>query len=349
MFRSSDETLAPAPAIARRRRSKTRTRYAGILGTGFHVPETVLSNSALEEIVDTSDEWIHTRTGMRERRIAHRDEATSDLAAAAARNALADAGMAPSEVDLILVATATADHVCPSTAALVQYKIGSCNAAGFDIGAACSGFVNALMTGQQFIVSGAYDHVLVIGADKLSSITNYKDRDSCILFGDGAGAVVLGANGGSELLAHDLGLDGSGADLISVPAGGSARPASDQTIADRQHFLTLDGREVFRFAVTKFCEEVKKVADLAGFTVSDVDWIVPHQANQRILEAAARKLRFPMEKVVSNVERYGNTSSASIPIALAEAARDGRIKKGDLVAFVAFGGGLTWGASLLRW
>lgn len=349
MFRESNGTLAPAPAVARRRKAKTRTRYAGILGTGFHVPETVLSNSALEEIVDTSDEWIVTRTGMRERRIAKRDEATSDLAAAAARAALADAGIAVSEIDLILVATATADHVCPSTAAIVQYKIGASNAAGFDIGAACSGFVNALMTGHQFVVSGAYDHVLVIGADKLSSITDYENRESCILFGDGAGAVVLGANGGSELLAHDLGVDGSGADLISVPAGGSANPASEQTVADRRHFLKLDGREVFRFAVKKFSEEVEKVAAQAGYSVEDVDWIVPHQANQRIIEAGAKKLGFPMEKVVSNVEHYGNTSSASIPIALTEAAMDGRIQKGDLVAFVAFGAGLTWGASLVRW
>lgn len=340
---------ATAADAIRQSGATVRTRYVGILGTGFHVPEKVLSNSALEEIVDTSDEWIVARTGMRERRVAHSDEATSDLAAKAAHAALVDAGVDAADIGLILVATATADHVCPPTATLVQAKIGASAAAGFDIGAACSGFCNALMTGHQFILSGAYRHVLVIGADKLSSITNYEDRESCILFGDGAGAVVLGSNGGSELLAHHLGIDGTGADMIRVPAGGSRLPASDETIASRLHYLVLDGREVFRFAVKKFCEEIEAITERAGFTLDDLDWIVPHQANQRILEAAARKLRFPMAKVVSNIEHYGNTSSASIPIALAEAAHDGRIQKGDLVAFVAFGGGLTWGASLVRW
>lgn len=345
----TDTQTLRAPRHAVRSRAHKSSRHVGILGLGFHTPDHVLSNAALEEMVETTDQWILDRTGMRERRIADENTATSDLAAAAARAALADAKIGAREIDLILVATATPDQVCPSTAAFVQDKIGARHAAGFDIGAACSGFLHALMTGHQFIVSGAYRHVLVIGAEKLSSITDYQDRNSCILFGDGAGAVVLGGEGGSEVLGHDIGLDGSGAQMITVPAGGSRRPASAVTVANRQHFLTLNGREVFRFAVAKFGEEIEKITANHGFTVDDLDWIVPHQANHRILEAAARKLRVPMDKVVSNVEHYGNTSSASIPIALTEATRDGRIKPGDLVALVAFGGGLTWGASLIRW
>ena len=348
-------TSTPLNALATRRRSSRRyegssaVRTAGILGTGAYLPQAVLSNHALEEMVETSDEWIYARTGMRTRRIAAADEATSDMAAAAAREALADAGIAPIDIDLIIVATVTPDHICPSTAALVQYKIGARKAAGFDLSAGCTGFVNALSTARQFIVSGAYERVLVIGAETLSSILDYEDRETCILFGDGAGAVVLGVEASGAVVDCQLGMDGSGAGTISVPAGGSRTPTSHETVSNRRHFVKLEGRKVFKFAVAKFCGEIEELVRRNGIEVGDIDWIVPHQANQRIIEAAAERLGFPMEKMVSNVEHYGNTSSASIPIAMAEASRDGRIRPGQIVATVAFGSGLTWGSALLRW
>ncbi|MCA8978167.1 MAG: ketoacyl-ACP synthase III [Planctomycetes bacterium] len=330
-------------------RGRTDRLTAGILGVGSYLPRDILSNHDLEQTIDTTDEWIFARTGMRNRRIAAADEATSDLAAAAARAALLDAGLEPGEIDLILVATVTSDHVCPSTAAIVQHRIGAIHAAGFDIAAGCTGFVNALSTARQFIVSGAYRHVLVVGAEKLSSILDYRDRETCVLFGDGAGAAVLGPEAGGAILDCQLGMDGSNAETISVPAGGSRQPASAATVAERRHFVRLEGRKVFRFAVAKFCSEIEGLARRNRIEVRDIDWIVPHQANQRIIEAAAERLGYPMAKIVSNVEHYGNTSSASIPIAMAEAKRDGRIRPGQLVATVAFGSGLTWGSALLRW
>lgn len=343
-------TARPAPRTASPFRRHAALRV-GILGTGAAVPPDVLANSDLERRVDTSDEWIRTRTGMRERRIAAPGLATSDLAAAAARRALRDAGLAPEDLELILVATATPDHTAtPSTACLVQSKIGAVRAAGFDVSAACSGFVTALMTARQFLASGAFGNALVIGADLLSRITDYQDRETCVLFGDGAGAVVLHPRAErGEILDQVIGMDGSGADLIKVEAGGSRRPASVETVMGRNHFLRLHGREVFRFAVNKLCELVETLLERNGLSLTDLGLVVPHQANLRILEAAAKKLGLSMDKVYVNIERYGNTSSGSVPIALHEAAQSGRLHEGDLVCAAAFGGGLTWGATLLRW
>ena len=325
-------------------------RRVGILGTGASVPDRVLSNADLERMVATSDEWIRTRTGMRERRIAAPGQATSDLAAAAARQALSQCGMRPEQVELIVVATVTPDHICPPTATLVQHKLGCTRAAGFDLSAACSGFMNALWVAHQMVATGSVQNAVVVGADLLSRITDYQDRESCILFGDGAGAVVLGPDPkGGELLDHLVGIDGSGADLIVVPAGGSARPASEETVRARLHFLELEGRKVFKFAVAKMCEVVTSILARNGLELSDLDLLVPHQANLRILEAAAQRLGFPMQQMVVNVDRFGNTSSASVPMAFDEVVRDGRLARGKLACLVAFGGGLSWGASLVRW
>jgi 3-oxoacyl-[acyl-carrier-protein] synthase-3 len=340
----------PLPRARPEPRGGRALRRVGILGTGSHTPERVLTNQDLERLCDTSDEWIVTRTGMRERRLVAAGETTSDLATAAGRRALDAAGLAAGDVELILVATVTPDHVCPPTACYVQQKLGAPRAAGFDVSAACSGFMNALSTGHHLVAAGAFGNALVIGADVLSSITDYQDRQSCVLFGDAAGAVVLAPDpDGAELLDHVLGIDGSGADLIIMPAGGSAKPASIDTVTRREHYLTLEGRKVFRFAVTRFAEVIDEVLARNGFTVGDLDLIVPHQANLRILEAAAERLGVGMDRLFVNVDRYGNTSSASVPLALDEAVRQGRIHRGDLVCLVAFGGGLTWGASLVRW
>ena len=329
---------------------KRTLRRVGVMGVGSYVPERVLRNTELAQLVDTSDDWIISRTGMRDRRIAAPGDATSDLVVRAAKRALENARLLPREVELILVATVTPDHVCPPTACLVQHKLGAVNAAGFDISAACSGFINALMTGHNLVGSGAFGNALVVGADILSSITDYEDRESCILFGDGAGAVVIGPDTESgELLDHVVRVDGAGSDMIIMPAGGSRRPASHETVAQREHYLSIQGRKVFRFAVEKFCEVVDCVLERNGFTLDDVGLLIPHQANLRIIEAAVKKLGIDMDRVLVNVDRYGNTSSASIPIALDEAVRTGRIEPRMLVGMLAFGGGLTWGASLMRW
>lgn len=325
-------------------------RRVGILGTGSHVPDRVLTNGDLERLVDTSDEWIVTRTGMRERRIGAPGQATSDFATEAARRALQCSGVAADDLQLIVVATVTPDHICPPTACLLQHRLGASRAAGFDLSAACSGFVNGLATAHGLLAAGVHDRALVVGADMLSTITDYQDRESCILFGDAAGAVVLGPEpDGGELLDHLTGIDGSGADLIQVPAGGSRRPASTATVLQRQHFLTLQGRKVFRFAVEKMCEVVSEICARNGMEVGDLDLLIPHQANLRILEAAAARLGLAMDRVFVNVDRYGNTSSASVPLALDQAVREGRLRRGYHACLVAFGGGLTWGATLLRW
>jgi 3-oxoacyl-[acyl-carrier-protein] synthase-3 len=344
----------PAPMAPRLRTAPRGQRErglppVGILGTGGYAPERVLSNGDLERMVATSDEWIQTRTGMRERRIGGSGQATSDLAAAAGRQAMQRAGLLPEELELILVATVTPDHVCPPTACLVQQKLGAVNAAGFDVQAACSSFMNALQTGHALVGSGSYRNALVIGADMLSTITDYQDRESCILFGDGAGAVVLGQGGGGELLDHVMGIDGSGADLIKMPAGGSRLPASHATVEARQHFLRMEGRKVFKFAVARIAAVVEQILDRNGLGLADLDLLIPHQANLRILEAAAERLGLPMGRVVVNIERFGNTSSASVPLALDQAVQEGRLRRGQLACLVAFGGGLSWGASLLRW
>ncbi|MBO8129441.1 MAG: ketoacyl-ACP synthase III [Peptococcaceae bacterium] len=322
----------------------------GITGIGSYVPDKVLTNYDLEKMVETSDEWIRERTGIRERRIVHPDQATSDLAVIAAEHALKDAGIDASEVDLIIVATATPDMLFPSTACLVQNRIGADHAGAFDLQAGCSGFVYALSVGSQFVATGKYKRVLVIGAETLSRITNWDDRTTCVLFGDGAGAVVLErVTRGRGILASCLGADGAGADILCLPAGGSRLPASEQTVAAKQHYLSMNGREVFKFAVRVTEEATRQVLQQAGLTVEDVDHLILHQANIRIMEAAAKRLGIGSDRLVVNVDRYGNTSSASIPLALSEAVVDGRIKDGDCVVMVAFGAGLTWAASAIKW
>jgi len=327
-----------------------RVRRAGILGLGASIPEKVITNFDLEKMVDTSDEWIRTRTGIRERRVAPEGQTTSDLALAAARQALAAAGLTAERLDLIIVATVTPDMPFPATACLVQERLGAHRAAAFDLEAACSGFVYALTTGAQFIQAGVYDYVLVIGAETLSRIVDWTDRSTCVLLGDGAGAVVLGpVPDDAGILAAYLGADGSGADLLKQPAGGSLLPASLETVKRRLHFIQMQGREVFRFAVNIMGDAAQKALAQCGLTFADVDLYVPHQANYRIIEASAKRFGLPMEKVMVNIDRYGNTSAASIPVALNEAFRAGRIKSGDIVLLVAFGGGLTWGAAVVKW
>lgn len=323
---------------------------ASIIGTGHYVPEKTLTNQDLEKMVDTSDEWIITRTGIRDRRIAKRTESTSDLATKAALNALDSAGVKPEELDCIIVATATPDMMFPSVACLVQEKLEAINAAAFDIEAACTGFIYALTMAQQFLLTRYYSKVLVIGAETLSKITDYKDRNTCVLFGDGAGAVVLElGEEGSGILSSELGADGKGAKLLKLPAGGSLHPASGETVNNRMHYIKMDGNEVFKFAARKMSSSAKNVIEKAGLDVKDIDFLIPHQANIRIIASAAKRLDIEEEKVYVNLDRYGNMSAASIPVALDEAVKKGLIGRGDNIVLVGFGGGLTWGAILIRW
>jgi 3-oxoacyl-[acyl-carrier-protein] synthase-3 len=323
---------------------------AGIAGLGTYVPERILTNAQLEEMVDTSDEWIRSRSGIRERRITAPEQATSDMAVAAAERALADAGITPEEIDLIIVATNTPDMLFPATACLVQDRIGAKNAGAFDLAAGCTGFIYAMSVGSQFIAAGSCRTVLVIGADNLSKITNWEDRNTCVLFGDGAGAVVLRPVArGSGILAFKLCSDGAGGIHLMMPAGGSRRPATRETVDGKQHYIYMNGREVFKFAVRIMGEAAEEVLAAAGLDKSDLDFFIPHQANIRIIDAAAKRLGLPMEKVLVNVDRYGNTSTASIPLALEEAVHSGRIKKGEHIVMVGFGAGLTWGAVAMKW
>jgi len=322
----------------------------GITGLGSYVPERVLTNLDLEKMVDTSDEWIVTRTGIRERRIAADDQAASDLALPATREAMAQAGITSEDLDLIVVATVSPDMPFPSTASLLQDRLGASHAAAFDLGAGCSGFIYALSVAAQPVASGAFRNVLVIGAEALSKITDWTDRSTCVLLGDGAGAVVLQpVEEGRGLLSFSLGSDGSGAPLLHMPAGGSRLPASEQTVRDRLHYIHMAGNEVFKFAVRILEEVALKVVGQSGLSIDQVNLIIPHQANARIVDAAAKRLNLPIERFFCNIDRYGNTSAASIPIALHEAVKAGRVQPGDLVLLVAFGAGLTWGAALLRW
>ena len=321
----------------------------GVLGTGSFLPEKILSNHDLEKMVDTSDEWIVTRTGISERRMAEQKTATSDLAIEAANRALTNARIKPEKIDLVVVTTITPDMFFPSTACLVQNAIGAKNAGAFDLSAACSGFVYGLSTASAMIASGAIKHALVIGAETLTKITNYEDRSSCILFGDGAGAVVLGPANKHIIAYTKLGSDGSGGDIMKVPAGGSRLPATEKTVREKRHYMEIRGREVFSFAVRKMQECIQDALDANGYTADDISLIVPHQVNLRILAAAAEKFGLPMEKVEVNIQKYGNTSSASIPIALDEAVQAGKLKKGNVVILVAFGAGLTWGSALVEW
>jgi 3-oxoacyl-[acyl-carrier-protein] synthase-3 len=330
---------------------------ATIAGLGMYVPEKVLTNEDLARLVDTSDEWIVQRTGIRERRLCADHEATSDLAVNAAQEALAVAGLDPAQLDVILVATCTPDMPSfPATAMLVQERLGAPRAAAFDISVACAGFAYGLDLGAQFIETGRAKNVLVIGAEAMSRIVNWQDRTTCILFGDGAGAVVLQPGlEGEGLLGSHLGADGAGACLLNIPAGGSRLPLTDELLAERQNTLTMRGKEVFRFGVEVMGESAAAVIEKVGLTPDAIDLLIPHQANVRIIAAAARRLGLTdaegglSPKVFVNVERYGNTSAASVPIALVEAWRQGRIPPGNLVVTIGFGAGLAWGANVIRW
>lgn len=323
---------------------------AGIVGIGSYVPDRILTNAELEKMVDTSNEWIFTRSGIRERRIASPEQATSDLAVVAARRALADAGMAALDLDLVIVATNTSDMLFPATACLVQDRIGAKKAGAFDLAAGCTGFIYGMAAASQFIATGANKAVLVIGAETLSRVTNWEERKTCVLFGDGAGAAVLRpVTNGSGILSSKLWSDGSGGPLLMLPAGGSRRPATHETVDQKLHYIHMRGRDVFKFAVKVVEGAAVEALAAAGLTKADIDFFILHQANVRIINAAAKRLGLPMDKVLVNVDRYGNTSTASIPLALQEAVHGGRIKKGDLVLIVGFGAGLTWGSIVVKW
>jgi 3-oxoacyl-[acyl-carrier-protein] synthase III len=321
-----------------------------ITGVGSYVPERILTNADLEKMVDTTDEWITTRTGIKERRIAAPNEFTSDLATKAAQRAMEMAGVTADQIDLIIVATITPDMPFPNTACLVQQKIGAGRAAAFDVEAACSGFIYALEIGQQFIMSRTYKTVLVIGAEKLSSITNWKDRNTCVLFGDGAGAAILQNRENSHgLLTAVMGADGDKANLLSMPGGGSACPATMQSVTDGMHFLRMDGKETFKNAVQAMCSAANEVLSRCEVDVTKIKCVIPHQANRRIIDAVGERLNTMPEQLFINLHKYGNTSAASVAIALDEAVRSGKILKGDLILIVAFGAGLTWGAAIIEW
>ncbi|CAM3945278.1 ketoacyl-ACP synthase III [Paenibacillus alkaliterrae] len=322
----------------------------GIIGTGKYVPERILTNQELEQMVDTNDEWIVTRTGIKERRLAADEEATSDLALIASLKAIEAAGLTAEDIDLIIVATITPDMFFPSTACLLQDKLGAKKAAAFDLSAACSGFIYGLATGSGMIASGMYKHVLVVGAETLSRITDYTDRNTCILFGDGAGAVVLGqVEEGRGFLSFELGADGSGGDLLKVHGGGSRVPATEESIQSKQHYIYMAGNDVFKFAVRIMGSAAEDALQKAGITKDEIDLLVPHQANIRIIQSALNRLNLSEDKAMINLDKYGNMSAASIPVALAEAVEQGRVNEGDCVVLVGFGGGLTWGGSVLIW
>lgn len=327
-------------------------RYAQIIGWGYAVPEKVITNQDLEQIVETSDEWIRTRTGIEERRVAaDPKETTATLATTAARRALEVADLHPSKLDLIICSTSSPEHIFPSTASIVQDAIGAVNAGAFDLSAACSGFVYALSMARGHILAGDAEYVLVLGAETLSRVVDWTDRNTCVLFGDGAGAVLIAASqvpGG--IIATELGSDGSGADLLTIPAGGSAMPASLETVSSGNHFIKMDGKAVFRFATRVMADATKSVLERAGLTPEDVDLVIPHQANLRIVQnSVLKQLKVPEDKVFVNLQKYGNTSTASIPIALCEAIQAGKVKPGDKLVFVGFGAGLTWAACAIQW
>ncbi len=341
------ETLQPGAALtAALHPAYDRLPSAGILGVGAYVPERIFTNHDLAKIVETSDEWIRTRTGIGERRLAADDETTTDLAEKAARRALEAAGVEPRDVQLVIVATSTAEYAFPSTASLLQGRLG-CQGAAFDLAAACSGWVYGLVTASQFISTGAVKTALVVGAEVMSRALDWDDRTTCILFGDGAGAAVLGPvvpTGG--VLGFDLGSDGSGGPLLAL--NGEPKQAANAPVRSRGH-ITQNGREVYRFAVNVLGESVLRALGSSKLSPSDIDLLVPHQANIRIIEAAAKRLDLPMEKVLVNLQKFGNTSAASIPLALAEGVEQGRINDGDTLALAGFGGGLTWASCILKW
>lgn len=324
-------------------------KRVGIIGIGEYLPKRVLTNKDLEKMVDTSDEWITTRTGIKQRRLVSKYQAASDIATKAAQQALEDAKVKPQEVDLIIVATITPDMQFPSTACFVQANLGAKQAVCFDVSAACAGFVYGIVVAQQFIARGTYKNALVIGSEVLSAITDWQDRNTCVLFGDGAGAVVLGEVKSGGILSTYLGSDGSNADLLMLPGGGSRNPATHTTIDKRMHYTKMKGNELFKLAVKIMSDAAQIVIKQAGRKCSDIDLVIPHQANIRILIAMAKRLGLSADKIYLNIEKYGNMSSASTATALCEAVKEGRIKKGDFVLLDAFGAGLVWGACVIRW
>lgn len=321
----------------------------GIVGVGCYVPSKKLTNADLEKMVDTSDEWITTRTGIKERRLAAKGQATSDLAFLAAEKALQDAKLAADKIDLIIVATITPDTHFPSTSCWVQKRLGAKNAVCLDISAACAGFVYAIIIAQQFIANGTYKNALVVGAEILSSITDWSDRNTCVLFGDGAGACVLKPVKSGGIISSYLGSDGGMAELMVLPAGGSRHPATHETVDKKMHYIKMEGRELFKIAVNSMSDAAHKVLQKVHLTCKDVDCLIPHQANIRILLSLAKKVGIPASKIYLNIDRYGNMSSASTATALCEAVKEGKIKKGDIVLLDAFGAGLVWGACVIKW
>jgi len=324
-------------------------RRSVILGTGSELPAKIVTNRDLEKMVDTSDEWITVRTGIKERRVLEAGKGNAEMAFPAAKRALDDAGLEPKDLDAIIMGTVSADYPMPSSACVLEDLLGAHNAFSFDVGAACSGFLNALSVGDLYVRSGKANHALIVGADTLSRFLNWQDRGTCILFGDGAGAVVLGASeNGSGILSTKLRTDGSYAKMLYVPAGGSLKPASLQTVQANEHTISMNGKEVFKIAVRSMEEISRQALAEAGVSIEQVSLVVPHQANKRIIIALAERLGVPMDKVMVNLEKYGNTSAASIPVALDEARRQGRIKAGDIVLLNAFGSGFAWGAAVVK-
>ncbi|MGZ4031658.1 MAG: beta-ketoacyl-ACP synthase III [Tumebacillaceae bacterium] len=322
----------------------------GIIGTGSQVAENVLTNADLEKMVETNDEWIRTRTGIRERRITGKETTSSHLAIKASLKAIEAAGITPEEIGIVICATVTPDMLFPATACLVQDAIGAKQAAGFDVSAGCTGFLYALSCAVPMVETGMYKYALVIGVETLSKITDYEDRNTCVLFGDGAGAVVIGkTEPGRGFLSFEMGADGAGGELLKMEAGGSQNPASQETVLNRQHFIRMAGNEVFKFAVRTLGACSEKALAKAGLTKEDIDFLIPHQANVRIIDAAVNRLGLSHDKVYINLDKYGNMSSASIPVALDEAVREGKVKENDLLVLVGFGAGLTWGATAVRW
>ena len=324
-------------------------KKVGIIGVGEYLPEKILTIADLEKIVDTSDEWITTRTGIKERHVAAKGQAASDLALPASIQALKDAKINPEDLDLIVVATITGDMPFPSVAAILQDKLGAKKAACFDLSAACAGFVYGISVAQQFLACGTYKNALVVGVEVLTSVTDWQDRNTCVLFGDGAGAVVLTEVKEGGIISTYLGCDGSKVGILNLPAGGSRLPASAETVKNRQHFLKMQGNELFKIAVNTMTKAAEVVLAQAKMTFADIDLIIPHQANARIIMAVAKKLGIPEERVYLNIERCGNMSSASTVTALCEAVREGKVKRGDVILLDAFGAGLVWGACIIKW
>jgi len=321
-----------------------------IKGTGCYLPERIVPNSYFEKIVDTSDEWIFSRTGIRERRMVLPGQALSDIATPACENALEMAGLSPKDLDLIIVGTSTADMTSPSAGCMIQYRLGAKNAVAFDVNAACPGFIYGLTVAQKFMQNGSHQHVLVVGGEIISHRIDYQDRATCVLFGDGAGAVILGGEEGDRgVLSTHLHSDGSLWELLYMPGGGSAHPSSHETVDQHLHCIKMTGNQLFKVAVRALAEVSQEALKFNGLTSQDIDLMIPHQANMRIIEAAAKLINFPMDKVFLNIERYGNTSSATIPIALDELNRGGKLKAGNLILLCSFGTGVTWGGAVIRW